>query len=209
MARSACIAGAEPISGAAPSRLGRRFGRRPARTSCVRLRSISSTSAPMCAASAEHLKIPLAEAAAGIERRLQHVRHRSVAARHFQCDRLRSCGTLRMHGPPVARLAQLHRSHGHDASQRLLERAAHQRKVGAPIQRPRDRRQQITKRPASIALSGRECHRRVRMLRCSCRHSGPRRMVDTKSSASAAGEQILANRQRFVRRPSHVRSPAG
>ena len=76
--RSACIAGVDPMSGAAPSRRG--FDPdKPARASRLRPRSISSTSAPRWRRHAQHLKIPLAQPAARIEPRFQDALRRRVA----------------------------------------------------------------------------------------------------------------------------------
>ena len=80
------MAGVEPISGAAPSRRILTAGPSPARASCTRARSISRTNAATMCGEAKGLKVPVAQAASGIERRFEHTARRRT--RHFERDRL-------------------------------------------------------------------------------------------------------------------------
>ena len=101
----------------------------------------------------EHLKIPLAKAASGIEGRLEQPDRGGVGAGDLERHRLgarRGFGTT---APSAAGLAQLHRANGHDPPQRLLEDAAHQGNIVTPIERSRQRGQHLGDRLPAIALA--------------------------------------------------------
>ncbi len=104
---------------------------------------------------AEDLNIPLAWAAAGIERDFEHTRTGRIGARDFQRDAPGVERHVDTPDPPAAGVAQVHRPSTQRAPQHVLERPAHQRDIGAPIEQAHDRCQQLADCLPPFALTRR------------------------------------------------------
>ena len=107
---------------------------------------------PQIRSSAQHLKVPVAQTAIGIEGDFQKTLRFGIRARDLQRHRLRAMrrGST---SPPIAVLAQVNASDRNDPAQRGFECPAHQRDVEPPIERACERRQQIRHRFPSIPLA--------------------------------------------------------
>ena len=116
---------------------------------------------------AEHLKIPLPEMAAGIERRLEKATRGGISTGDFERNGLDAIRATEVSGPSTARLPELNGSNGHDALQRFLERRAHLRDVLSLVEKPGERSEQFAERLTTIALTrdvdGRSRRRPVRV----------------------------------------------
>ena len=181
-ARSACMTPVDPISGAAPSRRSRFGLSRPARASCMRDRSISSTSAPEVRGRSQHLKVPVAETAAGIERDFEQSLRRGIRSWHFERDRL-GARRVRSASPSAADLAQVHAPHRHHSAQ-----APSRTRRASTTRRDDDRGARASAASRSGTASRRSrCRGRVR------RHGAPQNQT---AMPAAAGD---SRRRKYAR----------
>ena len=151
------MAGVEPISGAAPSRRILTAGPSPARASCnAGAFDLEDERGNVCG-EAKGLKVPVAQAASGIECRFEHTARRRT--RHFERDRLDTSVGSRTARPPAVPVAQLDRANRQRPSDCFFEEAAHQRGVVTVAEDTGQRAQQFAECGSSIALPWKERRR--------------------------------------------------
>ena len=100
---------------------------------------------------AEQLQVPVVHTRAGVEGGLENAHRSTVRHGHIERDRFaRPDGSAWC---AVAALAKLNRSHGQQTADRILERGAHQPRIGAGIEHTRQRREHLVDAGAAIALA--------------------------------------------------------